>query len=73
MAADVGGDVHRADFGCASLSALNTGRSGQPMQKPGGRAGSGPSAWATSARRAALAASQARAGAVSMSLAWRSR
>ena len=26
---------------CASLSAANTGRSGQPMQKPGGRAGSG--------------------------------
>ena len=26
---------------CASFNALNTGRSGQPMQKPGGRGGSG--------------------------------
>ena len=52
---------------CASFSAENTGRSGQPVQKPGGRAGSAPSAAATSARRCALAASQARAGARSTS------
>ena len=41
VAADVGRDVHRPTSCCASLSAENTGRSGQPMQKLGGRVGSG--------------------------------
>jgi hypothetical protein len=51
---------------CASLIAENTGRSGQPMQKPGGRAGSGAGRlFATSARRVRLPSSQACTEAVS--------
>jgi hypothetical protein len=60
MAADVGRHMHRADRSCASLSAENTGRSGQPTQKPGGRGGSGaPRFGGTAARRARTPSSQA--------------
>ena len=48
---------------CTSLSAANTGRSGQPMQKLGGRGGKGaPSNCCASSRVRATSASSSRAG-----------
>jgi hypothetical protein len=38
VAADVGADVVRAKLALASFMAVKIGRSGQPVQNPGGRA-----------------------------------
>jgi len=59
VAADVAADVGRSSSRCISLIAVNTGRSGQPVQKVGGRGGNSPMAaaaaglWPTMSRSCA--------------------